>query len=176
MRRNSYYVITVIVVLVLLTSLFYVIYTLSAGPPKRYLGAEQPTDPLPAPVKTPSNVSIDDKNLSDIAVVKELIIDGRLAEVPEGINMTRDEIINSYLYDCFYMVERSDNLRCTERYYENNVREYINGKAVCEAQDAKERSACLDTFYYDMARKELNIFCEGIQDLELRNECWTTII
>jgi hypothetical protein len=175
MRANRYYLITVLVVILLLTSLFYIMYRLGQGPTHQQIPItksnrtkvqENPHEQRPITTNAP--------NLSDIKVVKELIITGQLQEVPTGMNTTREEMVEKYLYDCFYLEDMRERFICTEKYYANNDPDFMGGKQAC--QQSADKGTCLDAFYYTMAKEKKNIFCDGITDRTIRAECWRAIV
>ncbi len=112
----------------------------------------------------------------DVNKTIEDIITGKTDETPEELNMTYEEAVRKYVYNCHYMSEPQDRLSCIEAYYSNNDEDYVRQKEECEKLDADEKDGCLDEFYYRMAREKTDIFCEAIMDAGLKNECRGSII
>jgi hypothetical protein len=171
MRIEKYGIAVSVFGFVLVISLFYMMYELTAGKPK--FDFSSPTPPVITPgqqTTIPSPPQAESQH-GYVARIKQEIISGAITEVPEDVNLTRNDIIMEYLNGCSNKPTRQQYFECTEYLFLQNDEGFRQSKQMCE-----DDRTCLDKLYFELAHKSYDIICEGVRDPDLREECLSTIV
>ena len=107
---------------------------------------------------------------SDYEQIKKSIVTGELDKVPEGINKTKEEIIQEYLDNCHTMDTEKMIVDCIELYYVNDADRQT--KKICNSLNEEKKTGCMDKYYVTKFRDSLdNSYCSVIQDVTQKNIC-----
>jgi hypothetical protein len=117
---------------------------------------------------TPAQVS---ESQSNIEQIKMDIITGKREDVPAGFSVTKDAIINEYLYACSVKDDVNVRISCSEIYYLNSDESLKQQKEGCEKLENPDKIKCLDNYYFKIATTLQEDYCEAITDLSLKEEC-----
>ncbi len=97
--------------------------------------------------------------------IKLAVVTGKMDTVPPEIGLTKHQIINAYLFDCYNTKDINKRVSCYEEYYLNQNKELMLRKSQCESEE------CLDQFYFDIAPLTTAQFCYGIKSEVTKAQC-----
>ncbi len=101
--------------------------------------------------------------------IKLAVVTGKMDTVPPEIGLTKHQIINAYLFDCYNTKDINKRVSCYEEYYLNQNKELMLRKSQCESEQ------CLDQFYFDVASLTTAQFCHGIKREVTKAQCFEKI-
>jgi hypothetical protein len=107
---------------------------------------------------------------AQIEQIKMDIITGKRDDVPAEVGLTKDDIINAYLYTCSIKDDVNVRISCSEIYYlsDESLKQQKKG---CEKLDGLEKTKCLDNYYFKIATTLQADYCEAITNISLKEEC-----
>ncbi len=107
----------------------------------------------------------------DYEQIKKDVATGKIADVPLNFNETKELVVLEYLSDCYFEKNIEKKVKCYEEYYVGNDQGINQRREDCKALTGIDSEKCLDQFYYKLGTESSRIFCSGIKNAELKNEC-----